>query len=150
MVYFNMMEFFKSPTARQLRIENTASTWLEQREVEQNLRTLVTKVLDPLRMDMGYPIRVNSGYRCPALNEVVCGAKNSQHMKGMAADITLVPTGECIWNARQLNRDAFECIRDNYIFDQLIIYGKGKDLGRFIHVSYNPTGENRNQTLNLA
>lgn len=149
MVYFNMMEFFNSPTARILRIENVASTWMEQREVEQNLETLVRKVLDPLRMDMGYPIQVNSGYRCPALNAVIEGAKNSQHMKGMAADITLVPTEKCIWNSKQLNQQAFEYIRDNFVFDQLIIYGMGKDMGRFIHVSYNPDGNNRNQTLNL-
>lgn len=149
MVYFNMMEFFNSPMARKLRIENVASTWLEQHEVEQNLETLVRKVLDPLRMDMGYPIHVNSGYRCPALNTVIEGAKNSQHMKGMAADITLVPDEKCIWNCKQLNQQAFEHIRDNFVFDQLIIYGMGNDKGRFIHVSYNPDGNNRNQTLNL-
>ena len=144
-----MMEFFNSPMARKLRIENVANTWLEQREVEQNLRTLVEKILDPLRMDMGYPIQINSGYRCPALNTVIGGAKNSQHMKGMAADITLVPTEKCIWNPKQLNREAFEYIRDRFVFDQLIIYGMGNDKGRFIHVSYNPYGTNRKQTLNL-
>lgn len=149
MVYFNMMEFFDSPTARKMRLANVASTWLEQREVEHNLETLVRKVLDPLRMDMGYPIHVNSGYRSPALNEVINGAKNSQHMKGMAADITLIPTEKCIWNSKQLNQQAFDYIRDNFDFDQLIIYGLGKDMGRFIHVSYNPHVSNRNQTLNL-
>lgn len=149
MVYFNMMEFFDSPKARELRIANMASTWMEQREVEQNLQTLVTMVLDPLRMDMGYPICVNSGYRCPALNAAIEGAKNSQHMKGMAADITLVPTEKCIWNSKQLNQQAFDYIRDNFVFDQLIIYGEGNDKGRFIHVSYNPNGTNRKQTLNL-
>ena len=149
MVYFNMMEFFNSQTAREMRIANMASTWLEQREVEQNLETLVRKVLDPLRMDMGYPIQINSGYRCPALNTAIGGAKNSQHMKGMAADITLISTGKCIWNSKHLNIDAFEYIRDNFTFDQLIIYGMGNDMGRFIHVSYNPSRENRKQTLNL-
>ena len=144
-----MMEFFDSPKALELRISNMASTWMEQREVEQNLETLVRKVLDPLRMDMGYPIQVNSGYRCPALNAAIEGAKNSQHMKGMAADITLIPTEKCIWNAKQLNQQAFDYIRDNFVFDQLIIYGLGNDMGRFIHVSYNPNGNNRNQMLNL-
>lgn len=144
-----MMEFFNSPMARKMRLENVASTWLEQREVEQNLQTLVTMILDPLRMDMGYPIQVNSGYRCPALNEVLEGSKNSQHMKGMAADITLIPREKSIWNGKQLNQQAFEYIRDNFVFDQLIIYGEGNDKGRFIHVSYNSNGKNRKQTLNL-
>ena len=149
MVYFNMMEFFESETARERKIANKAKTWLEQREVEQNLRVLVAQILDPLRMDMGYPIHVNSGYRCPALNEAIGGAKNSQHMKGMAADITMVPTGNTIWNAKQLNIEAFDRIRDGYSFDQLIIYGEGKDRGRFIHVSFKSYGDNRNQVLNL-
>jgi uncharacterized protein YcbK (DUF882 family) len=41
-----------------------------------------------LRERYGKPIKVNSGYRCPALNKAVNGSKSSQHMKGLAADIT--------------------------------------------------------------
>ena len=57
-------------------------------EVIGNAIALVEEVLDPLRKAYGKPIRVNSGYRCPAKNKAVGGATASQHMKGEAADIT--------------------------------------------------------------
>jgi hypothetical protein len=44
--------------------------------------------LEELRWSLGkVPVRVVSGYRCPKYNAKVCGAKNSQHLKGTAADI---------------------------------------------------------------
>ena len=36
----------------------------------------------------GSPIHINSGYRCPVHNKNVGGAKNSQHMRGTALDLT--------------------------------------------------------------
>ncbi len=36
----------------------------------------------------GAPIVINSGYRSPAVNAAVGGARNSQHLTGCAADIT--------------------------------------------------------------
>ena len=53
-----------------------------------NLAYLCHMVLQPLRDKFG-PIRINSGYRCPELNDAVGGVKNSQHMRGEAADIHL-------------------------------------------------------------
>jgi len=53
-----------------------------------NLAYLCHMVLQPLRDRFG-PIRINSGYRCPELNGAVGGVKNSQHMRGEAADIHL-------------------------------------------------------------
>ena len=43
--------------------------------------------LEELRKGLGQPVFVSSGYRCPRHNTAVGGAKNSYHMKGMAADI---------------------------------------------------------------
>lgn len=37
----------------------------------------------------GVSIKVNSGYRSPAHNKKIGGAKNSQHTKGKAADIVI-------------------------------------------------------------
>ena len=45
--------------------------------------------LDWLRSVFGVPFTVTSGYRCPAHNKAVDGAKNSFHMSGKAADITV-------------------------------------------------------------
>lgn len=44
-------------------------------------------ILDILRNQVGKPVHINSGYRTPARNKAVGGAKYSYHMRGMAADI---------------------------------------------------------------
>ena len=43
--------------------------------------------LERLRLRIGRPINISSGYRCPDHNRVVGGVWNSQHVKGTAADI---------------------------------------------------------------
>lgn len=43
--------------------------------------------LQALRDHIGVPIIINSGYRSPEYNIKIGGAKNSFHVKGMAADI---------------------------------------------------------------
>lgn len=61
----------------------------------QNVRNLIrlTHVLEYVRHLLGdVPLRVNSAYRCPRLNDVVGGAKGSFHIYGCAADISVVPT----------------------------------------------------------
>lgn len=44
--------------------------------------------LEHVRLVLGVPVIVHSGYRCPALNDLVGGSANSQHMRGEAADFT--------------------------------------------------------------
>ena len=55
-------------------------------EVNDNLARLAQN-LQVLRDHLGKPVIVNSGYRSLAHNERIGGAKNSFHVKGMAADI---------------------------------------------------------------
>ena len=55
--------------------------------VDVNIEALVENVLDPAREQLGRPIYVTSGFRCPFYNDVVGGVKNSQHLVGQAADI---------------------------------------------------------------
>lgn len=45
-------------------------------------------LLDRIRGHLGIPIKVNSGYRCPAHNKAIGGADLSRHLIGCAADIT--------------------------------------------------------------
>lgn len=52
----------------------------------QNLRRLA-EFLEDLRVVLGKPILINSGFRSLAVNTAVGGAKKSQHMEGCAADI---------------------------------------------------------------
>lgn len=55
-------------------------------EVIKNLSVLAEQ-LQILRDEIGRPISISSGYRSPAHNAKIKGAKNSYHVKGMAADI---------------------------------------------------------------
>ena len=58
-------------------------------EVKANLFELATN-LEVLRAHFNAPIIVNSAYRSPEHNQLVGGSKNSQHLLGKAADISIV------------------------------------------------------------
>ena len=81
---FTMKELIASDTAKALGIGNYPKTV----SVFDNLFNLWYYILQPLRDEMGFKIKVNSGYRSDALNAAVGGAWNSNHLKGRAADIT--------------------------------------------------------------
>jgi len=117
---------------------STTSTGLPNEPTEEavvNLTNLVDKILDPLRELYGKPIYVNSGYRSPEVNIKVAGAKNSQHLKGEAADISV--------RSKEGNKKLFQMIANGFEFDQLI---DEKDYS-WIHVSLKRT--NRKQILHL-
>lgn len=57
-------------------------------DVKANLAILAEQ-LEVLREHFGKPITITSGYRSAAHNERIKGAKNSLHVKGMAADIKI-------------------------------------------------------------
>lgn len=131
MKYFTINEMCKSSTAQVKRIDNNPN-----KDQIKALEGLINNVLDPLRELYGHPILVSSGFRSLDLNRAVGGAKNSQHMKGEAADIY---TG-----TKEGNKKLFELIRDNFPFDQLI---DEKDFS-WVHVSFKE-GHNRKQVLKL-
>lgn len=80
--WFDLPEFLSSPAGKAAGIDNTPSF-----EVVEHLRELTEMVLDPLRSAWGGPVIVTSGYRCPELNALVGGVRNSAHITGYAADI---------------------------------------------------------------
>ena len=98
-----------------------------------NLVRLADEILEPMRALLG-PLKVNSGFRSQAVNDAIHGARNSQHMKGQAAD--LVPMNQTL-------EFSFQWIKATTIpFDQLIIEPS------WLHVSVAPSGkEPRRQTL---
>lgn len=132
MKYFTIEEMIKSSTATAKRIDNTPN-----QTVIDSLTKLIEIVLDPLREWYGKPIKVNSGYRCEALNKAVGSkAKKSQHLYGEAADITAGSKAE--------NEKLFNYIKDNLPFDQLI----NESNFSWVHVSYRE-GRLRKQVLAL-
>lgn len=79
-IYFTIKEMTKSQTAELYHIDNTPTE-----KVIENLKKTMY-VLDMIRVYIGKPILINSGYRCKKLNEMVGGVQNSMHTKGLAAD----------------------------------------------------------------
>lgn len=80
--WFFPVDFTDSHTAVKLGIKNIpdSSSW-------DNIITLVTSYLIPLRLKIKLPIIISSGYRSQSLNKAVDGAANSYHMSGRACDI---------------------------------------------------------------
>jgi hypothetical protein len=131
MKYFTIAELTHSDTAAANHIDNTPSAG-----VVANLTALADNVLDVARERLGKPIRVNCGYRSPALNKKVGGANSSQHLTGEAADIESS-------NNLELARVIFE----NCIFDQLILeHPDRQGVPAWVHVSFSGT-RNRRQVL---
>ena len=78
--HFDLSEFVVSQTASRLGIDNSPPA-----SVFANLAR-VAQWLEGVRILLGVPINISSGYRCPALNKAVGGSKTSQHMTGEAVD----------------------------------------------------------------
>ena len=53
-----------------------------------NLEQGLIDMCQKLRDKLGVPVRVNSGCRCVKHNANVGGVRNSQHLKGVAADLS--------------------------------------------------------------
>ncbi|MDD6896786.1 MAG: D-Ala-D-Ala carboxypeptidase family metallohydrolase [Bacteroidales bacterium] len=130
--HFTLDEMQRSTTADLHHVTNVAPP-----EAVDCLRQLCLEVLEPLRQHLQAPVIINSGYRCPRLNTLVKGARNSQHMLGQAADIRTESARQAI--------EMMHFIMDNCRFDQLILENNAQGK-RWVHVSYN-AGKNRQQVL---
>lgn len=134
MKYFTINELTKSDTAQRKGIQNIPSE-----EQEQNLISLVENILDPLREAYGKPIIITSGFRGKELNDVIGGAKNSQHTTGEAADIRTIE------DTPKENKKLYDLILKLKLpFDQLI----DEYNFNWVHVSY--SDRNRRQVLKIG
>ena len=123
---FSLDEMSKSMTAERLGIDNTPND-----EIIKNLKLLCEKILQPLRDEIGSPIRVSSGYRSPALNTAIGGSsKTSDHIEGLAGDISN-PSGD--------NKLLFDLIIEMDLPFKQLIWEFGDDKQpQWIHVSVDP------------
>jgi hypothetical protein len=115
--HFSLAELTASDTAARLGIDNTPPPDARAALVRTALG------LETVRALLGVPLLVSSGYRCPALNKLVGGQPNSQHMRGEAADFTAPQYGPPAAIVKRLD--------DYRMFDQLIL-----EFGRWVHVSF--------------
>jgi hypothetical protein len=75
------------------------------------------------------PIIINSGFRCPRVNALVGGVRNSQHLQGQAADI------------RPKDPTKFQLLVSflgNCEYTDQLLTGSG-----WLHISWEPLGQPR-------
>ena len=131
---FSLAELIKSQTATRKGIDNTPST-----EHQENLKSLCTNVLQPVRDHFSQVVTISSGYRSPELCTAIGSKITSQHAKGEAADFEIFGVS---------NKELADYINENLDYDQLILeYWKESDPNSgWVHCSYSE-GNNRNQYL---
>lgn len=114
--YFKSWEITNSTKAKENNIDNTPT----EDEIINNLNHTLQR-LNTIREGYGKPIIISSGYRCPELNKLVGGAKDSKHLTGLAVDLK--------WD-----KDLVEYIIDNCSFDKLIREKSGNV--KWIHIQF--------------
>lgn len=129
-------ECTQSDTANILGIVNNNPN----QSVVENMKLLAEKVFEPIREHFKTPIYLSSMYRGLVLNQAIGGALTSQHCSGQAMDIDMGDKG------KPSNKEIFDYIKKNLVFDQLI-WEMGNDKNpSWVHVSYSKT-HNRKQIL---
>jgi zinc D-Ala-D-Ala carboxypeptidase len=81
---FTPEEFFISSTADKMGIKNDIPKGLDQSVLPCLMST--ADMMQELRDLLNYPIKINSAYRCKALNDAVGSKDTSQHLQGLACD----------------------------------------------------------------
>ena len=138
---FTYEELCNSNVAERRGINNSPRTKEEEKRVIENLKALCMEVLQPLRDFLGKPVVISSGYRCAELNKAVGGVRNSQHMKGEAADIHVENTEHLL--------KIMHFIMDETDFDQ-VIWERNRAGTQWVHVSYKREGVNRHQVVSSS
>ena len=132
---FSLLELTKSQTAERKGIDNTPSP-----EHQENLKSLCTAILQPVRDHFSKVVTISSGYRSPELCTAIGSKITSQHAKGQASDFEIFGIS---------NKELADYIDQNLDYDQLILeYWKGEDEPNsgWVHCSYT-NGNNRKQYL---
>ena len=123
---FTLKELTRSDTADRLDIDNTPNE-----EQIESLRLLCENILQPVREHFGKPVKINSGFRCPALNQATGGSATSDHCKGQACDFEIDGVS---------NPELAEWVSQNCKYTQLILefYTQGQPNSGWVHASFNP------------
>ena len=124
-----------SRTALRLDIKNKPN-----KQQLNNMVKLAEEVFEPLRIYANGPIKINSLFRSPKLNEAIGGSTKSQHCHGQAVDID--DTYGYLTNAEMFNH-----IKEYLDFDQMIWEFGDDDNPDWVHVSYVSPAKNRNRCL---
>ena len=129
-------EVIKSNTAIRRGIDNHPT-----QEHLESLEDIAENIFQPIREHFRVPIGISSGYRSEALNKAIGGSKTSQHSKGEALDLDADIFGKIT------NKEIFEFIKENLVFDQLIWEFGNDNEPNWVHVSFTTRRPNRMQIL---
>lgn len=117
--HFTLEELTFSQTASRKGIDNKPSL-----EAVAHL-TRLAYCMEQVRALLAGPMRITSGYRSPALNAAVGGAKTSAHMSGYAADFVCPSFGSPLEIVKAIAASGIN-------FDQCI------QEGTWVHISFDP------------
>jgi hypothetical protein len=130
--HISLNEAIESPTALRMGIKNVPN----ELELEA-MKYVAENLFEPIRKWYKKPIKINSFFRCIALNKAVKGSASSQHVKGEAIDIS---GGNKIENKKIFDY----IVSSNLDFDQCI---NEYDF-TWVHISLKKSG-NRKQILTI-
>jgi zinc D-Ala-D-Ala carboxypeptidase len=105
------------------------------------MRYVARRIFDPVREHVGSPLFASSFFRSGAVNRAIGGSSSSQHCKGEAIDI------DCDMYGKGTNKQVFEYIRDNLVWDQMIWEFGTEENPSWVHVSLRRDNHNRKQIL---
>lgn len=117
--HFTLEELTRSSKAERFGINNSVPALILPR------LNVLAHGLEDVRALLGFPLHIDSGYRCPALNAAVGGAKDSAHMAGYAADFVCDPFGDALSIVTAIEASDIK-------FDQCI------QEGSWVHISFDP------------
>lgn len=127
--HFTLQELTDSPSAAKAGIDNTPG-----HDALANLQRLC-QLLESVRTLVGAPLIISSGYRCPALNQLIGGVESSAHVRGLAADFSVPGLSP---------RQVVQLIVDSdLVFDQVIL-----EFDRWVHLGLSEVAPRR-QVLTL-
>lgn len=117
--HFKWNEFTDSDKAVEHGIENIPDAYAKSNIVR------TARILECVREDFGKPLRINSGYRCKELNDILPGSSSeSYHLEGRAVDINIAGyTPDVVLRLIDLLQ----------IYDPVEIYQKDN---LYVHVAY--------------
>jgi hypothetical protein len=131
---FRLADLTHSDTARSRGLSNAP------RFSDLNRLKKVARMLDAVERRLGRPLRISSGYRGEALNQLVGGVPLSQHRTGQAVDFSCPGFGSPLATARAITRSGI-------VFDQLIYEFGCRPDGGWIHLSWSARPRRRTLTI---
>ena len=122
-------------TFSQKAVSNKISNVPNETQLEA-MQLVATKLFEPLREWYGKPIKINSFFRNPEVNKLVGGAKNSNHMRGEAIDVSAGSQVE--------NKKLFDWCKANFKDWDELIWEYGSAVGPdWLHISYKTKGNRK-------